>query len=360
MFSIAFKYIFKRLLVTFLVVSPILILMMLLGMSVRYISLITTSGVAISQILKMLVYLTPGICGMILSICFLISTIMSIYNLQIKKEINVFLLSGKSPISILMPILTLGVLVSSIVFIINTVVSPNAYKRFEGVKEHIQTNISLNFLKPKSFNKVGSSIVYIGSIDNNTVKKIFISYIPNKKNAVANIITAKSGHLVTENEKIFILLHNGFRQEINKDNDLIATLTFDSLSYDITDIFKSFYKKSSKVSHKTQAELKNISQTTTNEKIKKNYLAEYHSRITMPFVSLINSLIIGLCLIKPQGRSRGKKSAGIAFGYGIICYSFAIVLLNTATKNTAMIQHNYFIFISTFIGLSATFLLKRK
>ena len=360
MFSIVFRYIFQQLLVTFSVVSPILIFLMLLAMSVRYISIITASDVAFSIILKMLLYLTPGICGIILSICFLISSIIAIYNMQTRNEMTIFLLSGKSPISLLNPIITFGVLVSFVVYIVNTVVSPYAYKRFEEVKEQIQTKISLNILKPKSFNKVGNSIVYIGSRDNNTVNKIFISYIPNKKNAIANIITAKRGHLVVEDKKIFILLENGFRQEINKKNEVITTLTFGSLSYDITDIFSSFYKKSSKVNYKTQNELIKISQETDDEKLKKNYLAEYHSRIIMPFISLINALIIGLCLIKPQRRGRGKKSAGIAFALGIICYSGAIVLLNTATKHTDMIQYNYFLFILTFIGLFITFLLKRN
>lgn len=360
MFTIAFRYILKRLIVTFFVVSPIVILMAWIAMSSKHIQMISSGSVPLLTFLKLILYLSPGVCGIIFPICFLLSAIIAIHNLNTNRELTVLLCSGKSPLSIASPIIFLGCLISAIVMFLNTIGAPYAYKNFETMKEDIQITVSINFLKIRSFNIFGHSVVYIGSREKNALNNIFISYVPKKQNANMNIITARRGALVkTKTKKIFIQLEKGCRQEIDKNYNVITTLTFDNLSYDITHLLKKLYKKSSKVNYKTQIELLQIAQNDPDEKMKKNCLAEYHSRILISFVAIINALIVGIFLIIARDRGRGRKDAILAFSCGTTCHICLMVLLNTATKNTYLIGYNY-IMVFAFIFCLFLFFIKKR
>ena len=267
--------------------------------------------------------------------------------------------SGKSYLSILNPLLAVGCLISAIVLYIHTSGSPQAYKAFEYMKEQIKTQISINLLKPDSFNSIGNAMVYVGSREGNELRNIFISYIPKKQTSNTNIISAKEGALLMENGEVHIQLVNGYRQELSATNEVIATLQFESLSYDITQFFKRFYEKSSKVNYLTQSELVREAKVATDEHLKTNYKAEYHSRILSSFLSILNALIVGIFLIKAKERGQMLRDSISAFFAGTGCYVFFMLLLNTATKNTAMIFYNYLIMLGS-IAFLYVFFMRRQ
>ncbi len=341
MFTIAFRYIFKRLVVTFFVVSPIIVFMAWIAMSIKYIGLIASGGISLTTFLKLILCISPGVCGIIFPVCFLLSAVIAIYGLQSNKELTVFLSSGKSPLSVLVPILFWGCCIAGLVTFCNTIGAPHAYKKFETLREKIYTEVSTNFLKAQSFNLVGDSVIYVGSRNHNSVNNIFIFHLSKKDNAIMNIITARHSSLIHSGNNILVQLDNGCRQEIDKNDDIVSTLTFDSLTYDITQFFQSSYKKSSKVKHKTQSELLQIARHSPEKKVRQNCLAEYHSRILISFSSIINALIVGIFLICTRERARGSKDAILAFSFGIISHVCLMVLMNLATKNNNLIIFNY-------------------
>ena len=354
MFTIAFKYILKRLLVTFFIVSPIIILMTWIVMSVKYISLIVSDDLSFGMFLKLVLCVSPGVCGIILPICFLISSIIAVYTLQSDKELVVFMASGANPNLLLSPILLLGICVTAIVLLINTVGAPSAYKTFENLKEKLQTRISTNFLSTQAFTTIGNSVIYVGSRSANALHNIFISYISERRNS--NTIIARHGAVVAKDKHIYIKLLHGYRQELDKNNEAVATLSFDELTYDITDLVTQFYEKSSKVKFKTQTELMRDYKTSNDAQHKMNCLSEFHSRLTIPFVSIINALIVGLLLLSPQARGRGRNRAIVAFLCGTACYAGIMILINGNTK----ILYNYVTICALSVFLYISFLKYRN
>ena len=360
MFSIAFRYIFKRLLTTFLMVAPVVILMAWVTMSIKYIGLIVSDNLSFWTFFKLVLCILPGVCGIILPICFLISSIIAIQSLQNSKEIIVLMTSGKSALSIFAPLLTLGFLISATVLYVQTSGSPNAYKSFESIKEQIKTQISINLLPPQKFNVIGESVIYVGARVGNELQNIFVSYIPKNATSNTNIITAKSGSFIASDEGAFIQLENGCRQEFDKANDVVATLKFQILSYDVTPFFKRLYSKSSTVNYQTQTELIKEAEITNDENHKRNCLAEYHSRILNSNLPILNALIIGMFLIAVPERGHGRTKSILAFLLGTICHASVMVLLNTATKNSFMIPCNYAIMTVVMLLLFSVFIKKRN
>ena len=354
MFTIAFKYILKRLLVMFFIVSPIIILMTWIVMSVKYVNLIVSDDLSVGMFFKLVLCVSPGVCGIILPICFLISAIIAVYTLQNDKELVVFMASGTKPNLLLSPILLLGICTTVVVLLINTVGAPLAYRTFENLKEKLQTRISTNFLSTQSFTTIGNSVIYVGSRSPNALENIFISYISERRNS--NTITARKGAVVSKDKRVYIKLFHGYRQELDKNNEAIATLSFDELTYDITELFTKFYEKSSKVKFKTQAELMREYKTSNDAQHKMNCLSEFHSRLTIPLVSIINALIVGLLLLVPQARGRGRNRAIVAFLCGTACYAGIMILINGNTK----IMYNYVTICALIMFLYISFLKYRN
>ena len=338
---IAFCYILKKLLLAFCVITPIVILMVWIAMSIKYVDLIVSENISFVMFFKLVLCTLPGISAIILPTCFLISSIVVIQKMHSNEEITVFLTSGKSPFSLFLPLLVLGVGISLCVFYLRTTISPMAYKTFEDMQEEVKNNISINLLKPGTFNIIGESVIYIGERSDDQLKNVFISYIPNNKKSHTNIISATSGKYVSDNGKILISLNNGYRQEFDKSNKILATLKFDNFSYDITPFFKRFYARPKRPNEKSQKELLEDVKTIKNQKLKQYYMAEYHSRYLFSVLPVLETLILAIFLIKPMGRGRGRKAVMKAFSAGILCQIFVIILGNISAKDLVIASYNY-------------------
>lgn len=350
--SIIFFYILKRLLLSFCVITPVVISMVWIAMSIRYINLIASENVSSGMFFKLVLCPLPGIIAIILPICFLISSILAIQKMHSSEEVTVFLTSGKTPISLFFPLAILGIIVSCSVLYLRTTISPMSYKAFENIQAKIKNNVSINLLKPETFNIIGESVIYVESKDSHSLKNVFISYIPNSLQAHTNIIAAKSGEYVVEDNKVLILLNDGYRQEFDKNNKLLATLKFENFTYDISQFFKRFYAKKQNINEKTQKELLEEAFKTQNAELKRNYIAEYHARYIFSTLPILDSLIIAIFLFFPIARGRVRKEAFKSFSCGVLAQAFVIILANVTTNNTSMVYYNYYIIASLIATLS--------
>lgn len=358
--GIIFRYILKKLLMAFFVISPIIIMMVWLVISIRYINLIVSDDVSLISFFKLISCVFPEIAGTILPICSLIASIVVLYRMQSDKEILVFMTSGKSVFSIFSPVLTFAIFTFSIVLYLLTTLSPYAYKNFVNIQEKIQNQISMSIIKPGVFNVLGNSIIYIGSKTEDSISDVFISYIPKDKKAGSNIITAKNGNYLVRDEKLYISLDKGYRQELDEKNSVVSTLKFDNFSYDVTQFVKRYSQKVQKPYQKTQRELISEAKNLNDTKLKMKYISEYHSRLTMPFIAIINSIIVAIFMINPQ--NRGKRGIFVfkSFMYGIFCHITIMTLINMSAKQNKMIYMNYTIICFLIIVLSLILVKKRK
>jgi lipopolysaccharide export LptBFGC system permease protein LptF len=280
--------------------------------------------------------------------------------MQADREVTVFITSGKHPFSLFLPLLTLSICISGVILYLQTTASPRSYGIFRSFQDEIKKNFSATILKPKIFNILGDSIIYFRKRVGRELKDVFISYAPNKGISNTNIITAQSGSYISEGEKIFVLLNNGYRQEIDKSNMIVSTLRFENFSYDVTPFLRRVYAKVRKTSEKTQSELLRDAIQTTNLEERQNYITEYHSRLTATFVPILNALVIAIFMIVAQDRRRAKIRLLISAFGGIFCQILVVTLTNILTKNEYMIIFNYIIIAFFMFFLFVTFMRKRN
>jgi lipopolysaccharide export LptBFGC system permease protein LptF len=280
--------------------------------------------------------------GIILPICVLIAIITSIHKMRTDNEMTILITSGKNEASVFAPVVVFSLLAAVSEFYVQTVVSPDAYQRFNIIQEKLKSQLSMSIVKPRTFNVIGSSIVYIGNKKRSSLEDIFISYIPKDETSNVNIVTAKRGTAHADKEgNYFIVLDNGCRQELKKDNTLVSSLKFKNFSYDITPFLRRYHYSTGKPNTKAQGELLRYAEAVTDQELKRNCIAEYHHRFLSPFVMIINALIIGLLLLKPVGRGERRIDVVKCFAFGACNQVCFLIAKNITTRWNEFILINY-------------------
>ncbi len=302
----------------------------------------------------------PDILTMIVPLCFLISGIHVLHKLRSDQELIVMMTSGKSVFEVSKPIILFASLLSLIMFHMQANLTPLSYKNMETIQEHIRNKISMSIIKPGIFNVLGNSIIYIGAKTDNSLDDIFISYIPSRFSKKTNIITAKSGIYNISENKLFIVLINGFRQVIGENYNVISTMKFKKFAYDISDFMKRYASSSNKAHEKTQKELFNLANSTQNQKMRSKYLAEAYGRYITSSSPLIVSLCISIFLI--MANSKGDKFRNLikTFISGLITQIGLISLVNLSRKIEGFIIYEFIITFSLFIFLFVIAFNKKK
>ncbi|MDR0744831.1 MAG: LptF/LptG family permease [Holosporales bacterium] len=357
--SIIFNYILKKLITSLFIISPIVIMMVWITASIKYIGLIVTNDISITSFFELILCVLPDIAGTTFPICALISCLLVFYKMQTEKEIIVFMSSGKSKPSISSSLFIFSAFVASLVFVFQTMLIPYSYKKLTNIQEQIRNQISMSVVKPGTFNAVGDSIIYIREKTENSLNDVFISYIPKNKKNYVNIITAKSGKYSIKNNDLLIKLDNGYRQELDENNNVISILKFENFSYDVSEFVKNFSKKIRKIHEKTQNELIQEAKNTEDISVKNKCIAEYHRRIILPFIAIINAIIISIFMINPNSKLSHGFHAFKAFFCGLICQICMMTMANTSAKYVHLIPFNYLAIIITCLIL-LFFSFKRK
>ena len=337
--NIIFSYIFRSLFVAFFVVFPVVVMMVWITMSLRYISLIVSNDISLLSFLKLILCALPDISGLTIPICTLIASISVFYKMQQEKETLVLMASGKTKFSLTSPLFLFSAIVSVVVLFFQTVVTPYSYKNLTNIQDRIKSQISTSIIKPGVFNAVGNTIIYVQQKDEASIKDVFISYIT--KNKQTNIITAKEGRYYTKDNNLIVNLSSGYRQELDQNNKVVSILKFDNFSYDVSDFIKTFSQKVQKVHEKTQSELKKAFNTSQDISIKKKSIAEYHKRLIFPFILIINGIITSIFMLEPNPRTKNSINALKTFFCGVLCQICIMTLTNISSKYTFIINLNY-------------------
>lgn len=323
-----------------------------LTVSIRYINFIIIDNIGLTTFLRIILCALPDILTMVIPICFLISGIFIFYKMKTDQELIAIMTSGKSILAIAQPLLIFAFLQSCIMLYTQTVLTPYAYTKMASIQNHIKNKVSMSVIKPGIFNVLGSSTVYIGSKTDSSLNNIFISYIPNNRAHKTNIITAKSGHYDITGNRMFIKLVNGFRQVLDKENNVIANMKFSEFSYDITDFVKRYSSYTARPHEKTQKELFESAQTASDPQIYLQHIAEAYGRYIISSAPIISALFIAILLITAD--SRTKRIAGLLKSSmaGIISQISIIHFVNLSRKINGFIFYEYIIISFLIIVLS--------
>ncbi len=341
---ILFKYIFKRLMLVHATLIGLIVGLIWLAQSLRYMDLIINNRLSLVSFFSLVKFLLPDLFVMITPLAFSIALLFGYHKLMLTHEVSAFRSIGMSNFRLAKPALVLGGLLATLLLVLNIFVVPKAFQEFRQRQYMMQSAFSSILLREGNFNTVKNTTVYVREHNHaDELKGVFIYQVDGKKNV--NITTfAKAGKVSLSKDSVFIYLSQGRRQTYDPKTGHITEVSFDELTYDLADRSSKEVKPSEKPTEKSLVELLNPPQHFTQER-QGRFRMEAHQRILLPLLCLLDALIVTSMLLgAPVGRIYKRRPLVIASIAVFIVHIATIGLINASAKTPGLIVVNYILF----------------
>jgi len=318
--KIIHRYIFVEMGKIFLISTLALTMVLFMDKVLFITDLMFNRGVTLMEILRMIVYITPGFLGLTIPISVLVAAVVVFNQLSADNEFVVMKASGWSFMYLLRPVLYFSIAAFIVTNLNVFYFLPWGGQQFKKmVYDIVQTRANID-IKPNVFNKDFEDLVVFvnGRESNNELHGVFIAHNPSKKDA--KIILASEGTVVSDpgNYRIHLQLRDGSIHESNKPGTRYQIIKFQR--YDLildlptagemreSGFFKHKDKSISELWRMIQ-EKKKAGQPTNFEEV------ELSKKFSIPFTCLLFGLIGAPLGIKS---SRSGKSGGFVVAVVII------------------------------------------
>jgi lipopolysaccharide export system permease protein len=155
------SYILKRLCASIGVLATILVVLLWLTQSFKFIEVIVNHNVSLQGYFSLIIYLLPDMFVKVAPVCTLIGALLAYGKLTLDNELQVMQALGKSPWQILHPGMVLaGFLTLSLLFL-NIFTIPNAYRAFRAQEFQLRNQFSSSIVRDGSFNVIKSLTIFV-------------------------------------------------------------------------------------------------------------------------------------------------------------------------------------------------------
>ena len=354
------SYIFKRLCASIGVLAAILVVLLWLTQSLRFIEVIVHHNVSLQSYFSLIIYLLPDMFVKVVPMCTLLGAIINFGKMTLDNELQVMQTLGKSPWKILHSGFALANILTFSLLFLNIFTIPSTYRAFRTQEFQLRNQFSSSIVREGSFNVIKSLTIFVDKrISAKEFEGVFIHDTgehTNKKPRKPYTIFAKEGVLKKIENNYILILHNGIRQERDSKN-AIQSFEFDELVYNLDEFTSIASSRNLKPYEKDLRELFQITnENAENIKLQQRMAAEAHQRILLPFLCIINMLMVSLVMVvnRPSRRLRRKRMillilAGILFQWLIL----NLLQLQMRFHLSAVLAY---LFVIVFMGLTLTIL----
>ena len=154
-------YILKRLCTSIGVLAAILVILLWLNQSLKFIEVIVHHNVSLHGYISLIVLLLPDLFVKVAPICTLIGGILAFSKLTIDNELQVMQALGKSPWQILKPGVTLASTLTICLILLNVFVIPNSFRALRNQEFQLRNQFSSSIVREGSFNVVRGLTIFV-------------------------------------------------------------------------------------------------------------------------------------------------------------------------------------------------------
>lgn len=340
------NYISKNIAYPTFSIIMILSAIILLTQSLKYIDLVVTHGISSLDFLYLSILLLPSLLFIIIPICLFIAILYSLNKLNSHRELNILKGFGISDFKIAKPVLKIALIVTVFHYFVTLYWMPEVNHKFKNLMMHVKEGYITFFLQEKVFSHPTNDLTFYikNKISNNQFENIFFQ---DKNKGTPITIVAKSGKIVKKDNKIFLNLIDGNRQELNNDGEL-SILNFDTLLWQLSSNNTSDRDRTIGIQEKHLPELL-FNNLQKDSSLKKKMFAEANQRLILPFYNIILTLLAIFSLLKGEFNRSGKTRRMIGFSMlagGIVIINTS--LINLSANYTGIIVLSYLFTLSVF------------
>lgn len=328
------RYIFKTVAVALIFVTVCLTFAVWLTQILRFLELVVDAGAPAGVFFELLVLTVPKFLELVLPIALLGSLLFIYHKLIADNEIVVMRAAGLDPVTLIKPVLILCGLLGIFVFVLGGWISPVAHAKLQALKEYVQSQYSSVLLREGVFNSFNGDItVFVREKnENNRLKGIVIHQSASEGQTTPSTIIAKEGQLIQEDDSIQIVLKHGSRQQKDENTHYVSRLDFDNYTVDITPKKRALRTRWIEPDERTldallEPDIHNVRDVTFYPA----FVAEFHRRISAPFLIFSFAMIAMTCLLSGGYDRRGQnKRILLAVCLAIVVQSSYLTFINLA------------------------------
>ena len=343
--KIIFNNLLKEILFFFLISSFALTLIIWVIQAVNYLDIVTEDGHSFRVYFFFTLLSLPKIFSQSLPFVFFLSIFYIISDFEDKNQLLIYWSHGISKLQVVNKIVQLSIIFVFVQIIFGTIIVPYTQDKSRSFIRNSNLDFFPNLIKPKKFIDTvkGLTIFIEDRNDDGSYKNILLKDESNKNNI--QIIIAKRGEILLNNNKKILLLNSGEIIKINKDKDA-TSFNFKTTQFDL-EKYSSKTTKTPKVQEIATINLieclnfltNNTNSSTIIKSLNcspsflKNIYQELYKRIYLPIYITLLSLISSLILLKSKN-TQGYFSFKIKiFLIGIFFIIISDILLNFTGNN---------------------------
>ena len=320
MIKTTYLYILKEIFPIFLIGLMIFTIILLMDKILKLIELIVTRGVSLTQILMLLLFISPSFLIFTIPMAFLLGTLLSFGRLSGDSEITAFKASGMSLYQLFLPIFIFSIGAYLLTTYLVFYGLPWGNRGFKSTLYLIAQSKADIEIKERVFNDLFDGlVVYVDKIPIQGRRMEGVLIYDERDKEKVNTIFAKEGFLVSnpKSQEIVLRLLNGDIHRFEPQANVYQKMQFDA--YDLRlELAKAFSAIGKKLKDKEMS-IEDIKEKMEETKRKGEdttpYKVELHKRYAFPFACIVFGLIGVPLGIQPR---RSGRSYGFVFSILII------------------------------------------
>ena len=348
------KYIIKQLFIGLMLVTAVLLTIVWLTQSLRFIEFILSKGLSIALFLRLTMLLIPNFLVIILPIALFGITLFTYNRMMIDREIVVMYSAGISRLDLAKPAIILGIIATLFSLFLSISYVPKSVKSFRELQWSIRHDVSHIIFQEGEFINVARGVtIYIKEkMADGSLTGIMVN--DERIKGVRTTMTAEKAMIIFGEKNPRISMINGSRQEVKVDSGQFSIMYFDSYNMDL-----GFFDETKEIRYIDAKERPLLELLTFKgeknipERDIKRFIVEGHKRLISPIYNL-SFLIIAVAglLCGTFSRKGQAKEVFTASAVMIFFLSLSLAFENLATRNLLMIIPMYLnAFVPIVLGL---------
>ncbi len=315
------RYVFRHLAMSTVIVTTVLVFAIWMTQSLRLIEVIVDGSAPIWLFLQLVGLAMPEFLITVLPIGSVAAVLFTYHRLTADSELVVIRASGVGPMGLARPALAMALVVASVSLVLNLYLWPLASQEFRKLSLLVESQYATVFLREGQFNAVDDNItVYFGERrQSDELTSILIHDNRDRDRPVT--VVAERGLLMTTDDGPRVIMFDGNRQEMDRDEGRLEMLYFDQYAIDLEVIRPELRERWAEPDERFLGDLLSPDLSHPHDVRKYTVLvAEGHNRLAAPLWVFAYALSVLGVLLSGEG---GRRSQGRRI---VLCVMVLVVL----------------------------------
>ena len=312
------RYIFQKMLGATTLTFVALGTMVWLSQALRQFDLVTANGQTLWTFFFVSALLVPALVSIVLPVSLLISVIYAFTRLNGDSELVVINSSGAGQLTVLTPVVLIGIIVSLMVASMSLYFAPLSLRAWQTLITNVRSDVITSVLKPGQFlAPVPGLTIHIRSRDpDGTLHGVFVS--DDREAGQTSTYLAERGAVINNALGVFMIMNNGNIQQRSKVDNSISMIEFSSYAFDLSSFRSSSTTPQLQPGERDTGYLFNPDPDDPYyRKFPGKFRAELHNRLSSPLYGLLFA-VLPLVFLGQAESPRQSRVASITMAVTII------------------------------------------